>query len=49
MHIPAISRWKMIDNLRRTLSPPCIFHFAADRLDVAALLGLDVDRIYPAS
>src|SRR5271154_224844 len=23
--IPAISRWKMLDNLRRTLSAPCIF------------------------
>jgi cyclic beta-1,2-glucan synthetase len=23
--IPAISRWKMIDNLRRTLSAPCMF------------------------
>ena len=25
VHIPAISRWKMIDNLRRTLSAPCMF------------------------
>ncbi len=25
IHIPAISRWKMIDNLRRTLSAPCMF------------------------
>lgn len=24
-HIPAISRWKMIDNLRRTLLAPCAF------------------------
>ena len=25
VHIPALSRWKMIDNLRRTLSPPGMF------------------------
>ena len=25
VHIPAFSRWKMIDNLRRTLSAPCVF------------------------
>lgn len=25
VHIPAFSRWKMIDNLRRTLSAPCMF------------------------
>ena len=25
VRIPAISRWKMIDNLRRTLSAPCMF------------------------
>ncbi len=25
MKIPAISRWKMLDNLRRTLSAPCMF------------------------
>jgi cyclic beta-1,2-glucan synthetase len=25
VHIPAVSRWKMIDNLRRTLSPPGMF------------------------
>ncbi len=25
IHIPAISRWKMLDNLRRTLSAPCMF------------------------
>lgn len=24
-HIPAIGRWKMLDNLRRTLSAPCTF------------------------
>ena len=47
--IPAISRWKMFDNLRRTLSAPCMFLTMLTRLAAAASLSLDVDpiRIWP--
>ena len=34
--IPLIGRWKMLDNLRRTLSAPASFARAAGRLDAAA-------------
>jgi cyclic beta-1,2-glucan synthetase len=37
--IPAFSRWKMIDNLRRTLSAPCLF--------LTLLLGWLVPQVSP--
>ncbi len=43
--IPAISRWKMLDNLRRTLSAPCMFLLMLIGLAVPAGVSVDVDQI----
>ena len=43
--IPAIGRWKMIDNLRRTLSAPVPVPDSGRRLADAAGVSLDLDSI----
>ena len=43
--LPAIGRWKMLDNLRRTLSAPAAVARVAGRLDLAASRGADLDAV----
>ncbi len=45
--IPAISRWKMLDNLRRTLSAPFMLLIMVGGLADAAGVALDVDALRP--
>ena len=43
---PAISRWKMVDNLRRTLSAPAhVFDFGGWVVDASAI-AMDMDRLF---
>ncbi len=44
--LPLIGRWKMIDNLRRSLSAPASVVALAGRLDAAAARGAAVDRLH---
>ncbi len=45
--VPGIARWKMVDNLRRTLSAPVDGGDARRRLDPAAVPAGRVDRARP--
>ena len=45
--IPGIARWKMVDNLRRTLSRPAHARDARRRLDAAVRVGRAVDGVRP--
>ena len=46
--VPLIGRWKMLDNLRRTLSAPARVRRAGRRLDPAAARRARLDRLRPA-
>ena len=46
--IPAISRWKMIDNLRRTLVAPSTYLALVTGWLISPACGVDMDRVYPA-